>query len=138
MTKFTHICSVMLLSSASLLAQPKKAAVKPASALDKKVDAMIAGMTLQEKVGQMTEVTLDVVSKTGASSPQIDPEKLKEAIMKYHVGSILNVSGTAYSREHWHDVISSIQDAAAKDRLKIPVIYGIDAIHGVTYTVGFF
>ncbi len=37
---------------------------------------------------------------------------------------------------HWHDVISTIQAQADKDRLKIPVIYGIDAIHGVTYTLG--
>lgn len=111
---------------------------KPAneSSLDKKVDALIAKMTLEEKVGQMTEVTLDVVSKANAPSQQIDPDKLKEAIMKYHVGSILNVSGFAYTREHWHDIITQIQDEAAKDRLKIPVIYGIDAIHGVTYTLG--
>lgn len=126
----------MLFGSVGLMAQPKKAAVAPVSALDKKVDALIAGMTLEEKVGQMTEVTLDVISKTGTPTHQLDVFKLKEAIEKYHVGSILNVSGTAYTREHWHDVIVSIQAEAAKDRLKIPVIYGIDAIHGVTYTVG--
>jgi beta-glucosidase len=107
-----------------------------AGAIDKKVDALIAKMTLEEKVGQMTEVTSDVVSKTGGGAHELDPEKLKEAIMKYHVGSILNVTGTAYERSHWYDVISQIQKAADQDRLKIPVIYGIDAIHGVTYTVG--
>lgn len=111
----------------------KKPAVSP---IDKKVDALIAKMTLEEKVGQMTEVTSDVVSKTNVPDHQLDADKLKEAIMKYHVGSILNVSGHAYSREHWYDVISTIQKAADQDRLKIPVIYGIDAIHGVTYTVG--
>jgi len=67
---------------------------------------------------------------------KIDADKIKEAILKYHVGSILNVSGGAYTREHWHEVISDIQAEASKDRLKIPVIYGIDAIHGVTYTQG--
>ncbi|NCD72215.1 glycoside hydrolase family 3 N-terminal domain-containing protein [Mucilaginibacter agri] len=134
MKRFTTICSLMLAGSVGLMAQTKKAPTT--SALDKKVDAMIASMTLEEKVGQMTEVTLDVVSKTGASSHQLDDAKLNEAITKYHVGSILNVSGTAYDRQHWYDVISTIQTVAAKDRLKIPVIYGIDAIHGVTYTVG--
>ena len=109
---------------------------KPTSALDKKVDALIAKMTLEEKVGQMTQVTLDEVSKAGYSKHEIDPEKLKEAIQKYHVGSILNVMGAAYTREHWHEVISAIQDEAAKSRLKIPVIYGIDAIHGENYTQG--
>lgn len=123
----------VLLAAGTAMAQSHK---QPASALDKKVDALIAKMTLEEKVGQMTEVTLDVVSKANTSPHQLDADKLKEAIMKYHVGSILNVSGFAYDREHWHDVITSIQQAADKDRLKIPVIYGIDAIHGVTYTLG--
>jgi beta-glucosidase len=109
---------------------------KPVSALDAKVDSLIAKMTLEEKVGQMTEVTSDVVSTTTNGVHQIDSAKIKEAILKYHVGSVLNVSGHAYDRKHWYEVISNIQAEAAKDRLKIPVIYGIDAIHGVTYTVG--
>jgi len=128
--------SVILVSLAFLAIPAFAQAQKQSSALDKKVDALIAKMTLEEKVGQMTEVTLDVVSKSNASSHQLDGDKLKEAIMKYHVGSILNVSGFAYDRKHWYEVISQIQEAAGKDRLKIPVIYGIDAIHGVTYTLG--
>src|ERR1700712_893537 len=128
------IINVCFLGAFGALAQSHKSAA--ASALDKKVDVLISKMTLEEKVGQMTEVTLDVVLKSNTSPHQLDADKLKEAIMKYHVGSILNVSGFAYDRSHWHDVISSIQQAADKDRLKIPVIYGIDAIHGVTYTLG--
>jgi len=124
------VCFNILLLSA----QAKKG--QPVSALDKKVDALIAKMTLEEKVGQMTEVTSDVVSSTKDGAHQIDAAKIKEAILKYHVGSILNVSGQAYTREHWYEVVSAIQAEAAKDRLKIPVIYGIDAIHGVTYTAG--
>jgi beta-glucosidase len=126
--------SLLLLNVISPAVQAQKKPV--VSAIDKKVDALMAKMTLEEKVGQMTEVTSDVVSKTNAPDHQLDAEKLKEAIMKYHVGSILNVTGHAYSREHWYDVISTIQKAAGQDRLKIPVIYGIDAIHGVTYTLG--
>ncbi len=128
------IISLLFFAVSGVMAQSHKPA--QASELDKKVDALIAKMTLEEKVGQMTEVTLDVVTKTNASPHQLDADKLKDAIMKYHVGSILNVSGPAYDRNHWHDVISSIQQAASEDRLKIPVIYGIDAIHGVTYTLG--
>ncbi|MES2110899.1 MAG: glycoside hydrolase family 3 N-terminal domain-containing protein [Bacteroidota bacterium] len=124
------VCFNILLLSA----QAKKG--QPVSAIDKKVDALIAKMTLEEKVGQMTEVTSDVVSSTKDGAHQIDAAKIKEAILKYHVGSILNVSGQAYTREHWYEVVSAIQAEAAKDRLKIPVIYGIDAIHGVTYTAG--
>ncbi len=130
---FIITISIIFLAVPTLMAQQKKEA---SSALDKKVDALIAKMTLEEKVGQMTEVTSDVVSKSNTDPHQLDPDKLKEAIMKYHVGSILNVTGHAYDRKHWYEVISQIQAAADKDRLKIPVIYGIDAIHGVTYTLG--
>jgi len=133
MRRIFIIVSVMLFNVLFLAAQSKK----PVSEIDKKVDALIAKMTLEEKVGQMTEVTSDVVSSTNAAGQhQIDADKIKEAILKYHVGSILNVSGHAYDRKHWYEVISAIQAEAAQDRLKIPVIYGIDAIHGVTYTTG--
>jgi len=132
MRRIFIITAFVFLNALFLSAQ----AQKTASETDKKVDALIAKMTLEEKVGQMTEVTSDVVSTTTNGVHEIDPAKIKEAILKYHVGSILNVSGHAYERKHWYEVISAIQAEAAKDRLKIPVIYGIDAIHGVTYTVG--
>ncbi len=133
MRRIFVIVNIMLLNVLFLAAQSKKSV----SEIDKKVDALIAKMTLEEKVGQMTEVTSDVVSSTNAAGQhQIDAAKIKEAILKYHVGSILNVSGHAYDRKHWYEVISAIQAEAAQDRLKIPVIYGIDAIHGVTYTTG--
>ena len=95
-------------------------------------------MTLEEKVGQMTQITLQAVSKTQGTVDQkfeIDPEKLKDAIIKYHVGSILNVYDVAHSVDEWHSLIKQIQDLAINNtRLSIPIIYGIDAIHGATYT----
>ena len=130
-----NLFSLIVLASFGALSASAQG-LKPARALDQKVDSLIAKMTLEEKVGQMTEVTSDVVSTTTNGVHQIDADKIKEAILKYHVGSILNVSGHAYDRKHWYEVISAIQAEAAQDRLKIPVIYGIDAIHGVTYTVG--
>jgi beta-glucosidase len=128
--------AILVISLFSLILAPTFAQNHPQADVNKKVAALLAQMTLEEKVGQMTEVTSDVVSKTGTPEHQLDPEKLKEAIMTYHVGSILNVTGHAYDRGHWFDVISAIQKQAGQDRLKIPVIYGIDAIHGVTYTTG--
>ncbi len=135
MRRIFIIVNVLCLNVLLLSAQSKKSQ-SPISDIDKKVDALIAKMTLEEKVGQMTEVTSDVVSTMQNGVHQIDAAKIKEAILKYHVGSILNVSGHAYDRKHWYEVISTIQQEAAQDRLKIPVIYGIDAIHGVTYTTG--
>jgi beta-glucosidase len=108
--------------------------------VQEKVRALVSRMTLEEKIGQMTEVTVDVVSKgaDGRQEPhQLDMAKLETAILTYHVGSILNVGPQGYTLDHWHEVIRTIQDVAMnKTRLKIPVLYGIDAIHGVTYTHG--
>lgn len=136
MRRIIPVVALLALNMTTVMAQTPKKTVAPKTELDKKVDALLAKMTLEEKVGQMTEVTLDVVSKPNNGNHQLDNDKLKEAILKYHVGSILNVSGAAYTREHWYDIISGIQKVAAQDRLKIPVIYGIDGIHGQNYTAG--
>ena len=99
-----------------------------------RVDALLSKMTLEEKIGQMTQVTIDVVLKAGV---HIDTAKLKEALETYHVGSILNTSGQALSRDKWKELIGDIEtEATEHTRLKIPVIYGIDAIHGVNYVLG--
>jgi len=113
-------------------------AQKTADPIDKKVDVLLAKMTLEEKIGQMTQVTLAEIVQTGGdpAAPQIDMAKVREAITKYHVGSFLNVTAGATSRETWYKIISDIQKAAGEDRLKIPVIYGIDAMHGMNYTTG--
>jgi beta-glucosidase len=98
-----------------------------------KVEALLNKMTLDEKIGQMTQVTLGVVS-----TPQdgiLDTTKLAVAVEKYKVGSILNVATHALTVDQWRKVITEIQDDAARTRLKIPVIYGLDGIHGQTYTL---
>ncbi len=106
--------------------------------IDRKVEALLQKMTLEEKIGQMTQVTIQVVSRKGPKGEhQLDPRKLRNAIVKHHVGSILNVDPGAYSLQHWHEIIRQIQDVATREtRLGIPVIYGIDAIHGANYTRG--
>jgi beta-glucosidase len=105
-----------------------------------KVDELLSKMTLEEKIGQMTQVTIQVISKTEGTANQkfsIDNDKLAEAVQKYHVGSILNVFNVAHTVEEWHSIIKTIQTVAVEQtRLGIPIIYGIDAIHGATYTKG--
>jgi beta-glucosidase len=90
-------------------------------------------MTLEEKVGQMTQLEIGMVT-SGEHPETIDPAKLEQAVQDYHVGSILNVGAGAYSLDHWHDIVGAIQDEAQKTRLQIPVLYGIDAVHGANYT----
>ncbi len=98
-----------------------------------KADALLRQMTLDEKIGQMTQVTLGVVCTQ--QDGVLDTAALRKAIQHYKVGSILNVTGHALSVDQWHVVITQIQDEAKKTRLHIPVIYGLDGIHGQTYTL---
>ena len=114
----------------SLHAQTKKN-ITPT---DKKVNELIAKMTLEEKVGQMTQVTLGVVG--GKNDGDLDAVNLKKAIVDYKVGSILNVTNHALTVEQWHKLLTQIADEAKNTRLKIPIIYGLDGIHGQTYTLG--
>lgn len=114
--------------------------IKKSDEIDAKVKELLSKMTLEEKVGQMTQVTLQAVSKVQGTKDQmhqLDEAKLEEAIKNYHVGSLLNVYDVAHSLDYWYEIITKIQDIATKEtRLGIPVIYGIDAIHGSTYTKG--
>lgn len=108
---------------------------------DVNIDYYISSMTIEEKVGQMTQLNLDVVCE-GEIYKLVEPhhlnsEKLRKALVEYHVGSILNCGGHAYPLEQWHELIGGIQKVALNEtRLKIPVLYGIDAIHGANYVMG--
>lgn len=107
------------------------------------LDSLIRLMTIEEKVGQMTQIDLGVIAEgdiCALKNPQsLNSDKLKNAIVNYHIGSILNVgcgSGTI-SPSNWRNILSQIHDENLKlNRLNIPVIYGIDAIHGANYTMG--
>lgn len=101
-----------------------------------KVEALLARMTLEEKVGQMTQLELGMICDGRDQNLKINPVKLEKALVKYGVGSILNVSGEALPIDKWHELIGQIQEGAKKSRLKIPVIYGIDSVHGLNYTQG--
>lgn len=127
----------MMLAGLLAQAQQKQADI------DKKVEALISKMTLEEKVGQMAQVTLDVIGKGGtryaAAQPfALDPAKMNDLFAKYHIGSVLNTSyNTALTTKRWYEIISEIQKTSLKtDRNKIPVLYGVDEIHGATYTDG--
>ena len=99
--------------------------------------ALLKKMTLEEKVGQMTQVTFAVIAKGGWGDTEgnIDSAALKKAIQEKHVGSILNVNAHGFTLEKWHEVIKKIQDEALTTRLKIPIVYGLDGMHGQTYTL---
>ena len=113
------------------------------SDIDKKADDILSKMTLEEKVGQMTQINLTVIAKGpnkwSSSFPmEIDEKKANKALVDFKVGSVLNtINNTAQKPSVWFKNISKIQDIAMNNtNLGIPIIYGIDAIHGTTYTDG--
>ncbi|MGZ8516707.1 MAG: glycoside hydrolase family 3 N-terminal domain-containing protein [Chitinophagaceae bacterium] len=102
-----------------------------------KTDALVKKMTIEEKVGQMTQVTLAVIAKGGWGNQDgvLDAALLKKAVVDYKVGSILNTTAHAFSVDTWHTIITQIQDEVKNTRSGIPVIYGLDGMHGQTYTL---
>lgn len=102
------------------------------------IHALLQKMTLAEKVGQMTQVTIDCLYQGTPRNidlpPRIDENKLDQIIRQKGVGSILNVpTGYLPDRKEWQKMVARLQDKALETRLQLPVLYGIDAIHGVNY-----
>ena len=107
-----------------------------------KVEALLKKMTLEEKVGQMAQITLDVIGKgkdrfTSYEPFTLDQKEMEKALIQYKIGSVLNTSNNrARTTTVWYDIIGKIQKVAMSGKNRIPVIYGIDGIHGETYTAG--
>lgn len=105
------------------------------------IEEILRNMTLEEKVGQMVQITLDVITKgediySSFEPVELDDSLLREAIIVYKIGSVLNTANNrAMSINDWHVIISKIDSVSRYEtRTGIPIIYGIDAIHGATYT----
>jgi len=110
------------------------------SLIDNKVEELLSKMTTAEKIGQMTNIGLTAICEgefwNDADSLIIDTAELRYMIDKYHIGSVQGKGKYPPSKEEWHNIIKQIQDFAINEtRLGIPVLYGIDGIHGANYTV---
>jgi beta-glucosidase len=109
---------------------------QPSRPGDLHIRELLGQMTLKEKVGQMTQLTVAMITEGKNATLRVSPEKLRKAVGEYGVGSILNVNDLAMPVSWWNDTLRQIQAAAAQTRLKVPVLYGIDSIHGATYVNG--
>ena len=135
------VLASVLCTGACLSAQGQT--VPPAIPSDPQIEANIQEwlkkMTLEQKIGQMCEITIDVVTDFKASRKNgftLDKGKLETVIGKYKVGSLLNVPlSVAQTKEKWAEAIRQIQELSMKE-IGIPCIYGVDQIHGTTYTLG--
>ena len=96
----------------------------------------ISKMSLEEKVGQMTELAIDVLGHWEGENFVLDKDKLERTFIKYKVGSILNAPGpVAQTPEYWYKTISTINEYSIRS-CGIPCVYGLDQNHGTTYTLG--
>ncbi len=105
--------------------------------MDSRVKELVRRMTLEEKVGQMTQIALSAISTSHDPlkfENHLNLKKARDIIVRHHVGSILNTGGSANSAQNWRTTLTTLQKMAVKQtRLSIPIIYGIDAIHGANY-----
>ena len=131
------LMAVMLLLGCSSANKSKENKVKQAR-FDSKARQLVAKMTPEEKVGQMTQITLEQFGKSGPDGTFVlDEQKLRDGIVNHHLGSILNNAGQARTVQNWQEIITKMQDIATKEtRLGVPIIYGLDTIHGANYVLG--
>ena len=124
----------MLSASFLSCATRKGEVVIPADkAVEAKVEQVLKGMTLEEKAGQMVQLSISVLEDE--THEAIDPTKLDKIIGQYKVGSILNVMhDRAHTREHTANMVRQIQEKSM-EAIGIPCIYGLDMIHGASYLV---
>ncbi|MEZ5307342.1 MAG: beta-glucosidase BglX [Pyrinomonadaceae bacterium] len=116
LTNRTIAIALILCLSTAVLAQRKP------TSIDKRVETLLRKMTIEEKAGQLTQYAGDNQA-TGPLQFKGDHEKL---ISEGKIGSMLSVVGAGYTRQY--------QEAAMRSRLKIPLLFGLDVIHGFKTT----
>ena len=97
----------------------------PDAAIEQKVDSLLQMMTVDEKIAQTAEVLVDIIST----------DNLKTDMY----GSVFNGGGCPFSsnaKETWVSKLDEMHVAAKQSRLGIPILYGIDAVHGVATIEG--
>lgn len=95
--------------------------IDPDSIVEVQVEAKLAQMSLEDKIAQTTEVLVNIIS----------PDELKNDKL---YGSVFNGGGSPFSdntKETWATELDKFHDAAAQSPLGIPILYGIDAVHGL-------
>lgn len=110
---------------------------------DREIEAILRRMSVEEKAGQMTQIDLGVIAEGAPCALKqpvvLDTAKCRKAIQTYHIGSVLNVGcgSGALTMNEWQRILSSLHRQNKQwSRTGVPILYGIDAIHGANYTKG--
>lgn len=105
--------------------------------LEKQVAEILNSMSLEEKIGQMCELNVDMLLHRDSEGLDFDKAKLDEAFLKYKVGSVLNVPfSLCRTPEVWSNMIRQLNEISAKGTGGLAELYGVDQIHGASYTSG--
>lgn len=129
--------TVMCAGAIALAVGQTAPAIPSDPVIEANIQQWLKKMTLEEKIGQMCEITIDVVTDFEKSRDgfTLSEAMLDTVIGKYKVGSLLNVPlSVAQKKEVWAKAIRQIQEKSMKE-IGIPCIYGVDEIHGTTYTL---
>ena len=110
----------MVLFSTLLMAschqQTTAPAIAPDAQVEEKVEQVLSKMTLEEKIGQMTQLSIDVLGSVVDGEFQLDEAKLQQAIAQFKVGSVLNAPGpVAQTAPKWQEIIGRIQELSMKE-----------------------
>ncbi len=102
----------------------------PSQPVDVRVEDLLSRMTLEEKIGQMTQVENNSISPYYLFPPS--------EIAKYFIGSVLSGGNSSgfYSLADWTGLAKSYEVEAVKTRLGIPLIFGVDSVHGFGHVNG--
>ena len=108
----------------------------PLPTFSPRVQQLLAQMTLEEKIGQMTQLNISAINHTGTNGDvSLDSAKAAALVRDFHIGSFLN--GEAVPAVQWLRYSAALQRIALREsRLHIPMIYGIDHMHGASYVSG--
>ncbi len=138
LTYTTFIAMSLVLLSCSSGTQSEQRAIPSDPDVESKVEQVLNKLSLDEKIGQMCELTIDVITDMSVSdSLVLNEEALRTVFEKYKVGSILNVpQGVAQRPEVWSTLIRRLNLLSMETCSEVPQIYGVDQIHGASYTWG--
>ena len=126
-----------LLATGLIVANAQQPAIPRDEKVERQVEQTLARLSLDEKIGQMCELTIDVITDGQSPEFRLNEDALKKVFGRYHVGSILNVpKGVAQRPEVWSSLIRRLNQISAETSSGVPQIYGVDQIHGASYTWG--
>lgn len=108
----------------------------PDESIENRVDDLLNRMTIEEKIGQMSQLDITMINTTGEQKDIVlDEEKARYYVKNHHIGSFIN--GDAAPAEQWFGYMDKLTRIAVEEsRLGIPIIYGIDHMHGASYLEG--